>query len=168
MKLLNAITIVRTLLILGPIMQVANAQTSDSLRAIVTAIAAESPRPVRLSTRRTGRIDGDRVSLDRDSVVLTFDSVSRAFATSDIDSLWTHGGSAARTVGIIAAIPCAIYGAIVGGFIGGDADSNGSPRKQAVFTILGFGAGGLVCGSIGAIVGSSFQRWHLEYARPST
>ncbi|MGH7651633.1 MAG: hypothetical protein ACREMS_07285 [Gemmatimonadaceae bacterium] len=36
----------------------------------------------------------------------------------------------------IAAFPCAIYGALAGGFIGGDPDSNGSPRKQGVLTLV--------------------------------
>lgn len=140
----------------------------DSLRSIISTIATDKPRPVRLSTAVTGRIEGDRVYLDRNSVVLTFDSVSRAFMARDIDSVWTYRGTAALTVGMITAFPCAIYGALVGGLIGGDADSNGSPRKQAVLTLVGFGAGALVCGSIGAAIGSSFHRWRLEYARPVT
>jgi hypothetical protein len=141
-------------------------EADSSLRVIVTRISADNPRSVRLSSRATGRVEGNSVSLIRDSVFLSTDSGMRVIAVADVDSVWVQRGSAAPILGIITAVPCAVFGALVGGFIGGDPDSNGSPRREMLLTLGGFVGGALVCGSVGAAIGSSIRRWPLEY--PST
>lgn len=135
----------------------------SSLLNTLTRISADSSRSVRLASRETGRLDGPRVYLVGDSVRLDTYSAMRAIAVVDIDSVWVQRGTAAVLVGIIVGIPCAAFGAMIGGFIGGDPDSRGSPGREAVLTILGFLGGGLVCGSVGAGVGSLIRRWELEY-----
>ena len=159
-------------LALGVFPSSAYAQSSKSanseLRNVIAAIGAQKVRTVRVSSDGTGKLEGDWVALLGDSLVLTTESGPRSIAIEEVDSVWTQRGSAAQVVGIIAALPCAIYGAVVGSFIGGDPDSNGSPARQTGLTIAGFAAGALICGSIGAAVGSTFRRWQLEYARAAT
>jgi hypothetical protein len=87
-------------------------------------------------------------------------------AVVDVDSMWVQSGTAAPIVGLILGVPCALFGGLVGSFIGGDADSRGSPRRATVGLIIGMAGGGAVCGSAGAFMGSWFRRWRLEYARP--
>jgi hypothetical protein len=140
----------------------------SDLRDVIAIIAAQRPRAVRASSEAMGRIEGDGLALHRDSVILTTASGFRAIAIKDVDSVWTQRGTAAQLVGIIAALPCAIYGGLVGSFIGGDPDSNGSPGRQAGLTIAGFAGGAVICGSIGAAVGSTIRRWQLEFARAAT
>lgn len=139
----------------------------SSLRNSLARIGADSSRSVRLSSRETGRLEGHRVSLLGDSVVLETDSGVRSIAVVNVDSVWVQHGTAAAIVGIITGVPCAVYGGLVGGFIGGDPDSNGSPGRAAVLTLIGMLGGGFVCGSVGAGIGSLIRRWRLEYARPA-
>ena len=137
----------------------------SSLLNSLTRISADSSRSVRLASRETGRLDGRRISLVGDSVLLDTYSGMRAIAVVDVDSVWVQRGTAAVLVGIIAGFPCAVFGAMIGSFIGGDPDSKGSPGREAVLTIVGFLGGGLVCGTVGAGVGSLIRRWELEYPR---
>jgi len=132
---------------------------------IFARVSADSARLVRLSSRETGRLEGNHLSQLGDSVYLNTDSGVRAIATANVDSLWTQG-TAARLVGIIAAVPCALFGAMVGGFVGGDPDGGGSPRREMLFSIIGLLGGGAVCGSVGAAIGSLIWRWQLEYPAP--
>jgi hypothetical protein len=142
------------------------ARTDSSLRNIAARISADSARLVRLSSGETGRVEGDRFTLLADSVFLNTGSGVRAIALANVDSLWVRG-TAAHLAGIIAAIPCALFGAMVGGFVGGDPDSQGSDRRGLLFSIIGLLGGGAVCGTVGAGVGSLIGRWQLEYPRPS-
>jgi hypothetical protein len=139
----------------------------SSLRSSLARIGADNPRLVRLTSRESGRLEGLRVHLLGDSVLLTTESGLRAIAVSNVDSVWLQNGTAAPILGIIAGVPCAVFGGLVGSFIGGDADSNGSPRREIVLGLVGFVGGAFVCGSVGAGIGSLIRRWKLEYARPA-
>jgi MFS family permease len=83
---------------------------------------------------------------------------------AEVDSLWVQG-TAAVLVGMVAALPCAIFGGMVGDFIGGDPDGNGTPRRALVYSLIGLAVGGAMCGTAGTIFGSFIPRWRLEYAR---
>lgn len=121
---------------------------------------------VRLSSRETGRLEGDRVSLLGDSVLLNTGAGMRAIAMVNVDSVWIQT-DAARIIGIIAAVPCALFGAMVGGFLGSDPDGGKhSPLSEILFPIIGLLGGGAVCGAVGAGVGSLIPRWQLEYPGP--
>jgi hypothetical protein len=138
-----------------------------SLRNSVTRVGADRNRTVRLTSRATGRVQGNRISLLGDSVSVSNYSEVHTIAVADVDSMWVQHGSAAPIVGLILGVPCALFGGLVGSFIGSDPDSNGSPRRATVLLILGMAGGGFVCGSAGAFIGSWFPRWRLEYARPT-
>jgi hypothetical protein len=137
-----------------------------NLRNSVSRAGADRNRTVRLTSRATGRVQGNRVSLLGDSVSVSDYSEVHMIAVADVDSMWVQHGSAAPRVGLILGVPCALFGGLVGSFIGSDPDSNGSPRRATVLLILGMAGGGVVCGSAGAFIGSWFRRWRLEYARP--
>ena len=139
----------------------------SSLRNFVSRISADNHRSVRLTSRETGRVEGYRVSLLGDSVLLNTDSGVRAIALANIDSAWVQQGTAAPILGLIAGVPCAVFGGLVGAFIGGDPDSNGSNRRATIGILIGMLGGGFVCGSVGAGIGSLIRRWRLEYARPA-
>jgi hypothetical protein len=143
------------------------AYADTTLRSSVTRISTDRNRTVRLTSRATGRVQGNRVSLLGDSVSVSDYSEVHMIALGDIDSMWVQHGSAAPIVGLILGVPCALYGGLVGSFIGNDHDSNGSPRRGTLLLIVGMAGGGLVCGSAGAFIGSWFRRWRLEYARPT-
>jgi hypothetical protein len=122
---------------------------------------------MRLVSQRTGRLRGDALLLKGDSVVLVSDRASRTFALQEIDSLWVSHGNASRIVGIVTAVPCAIYGGLVGAFLATDPDSNGRPGRGPLGATIGGAAGGFACGLPGFGVGSLIKRWRLEYTRPS-
>jgi hypothetical protein len=149
-----------------PVLAPSEAHADPSLTNLVARIDANNPRLVRLSSSETGRLEGDRVSLLGDSVFLNTDAGMRAIATVNVDSVWIQS-TAARIVGIIAAVPCALFGASVGGFIGSDPDGNPTPLRGILFPVIGMVGGGAVCGLIGAGIGSLIPRWQLEYPRPS-
>jgi hypothetical protein len=134
------------------------------LRSTIARIGVGSDRMVRLSTRETGRVEGNQVSLVGDSVLFSTPNGDRAVAAANVDSIWIKG-SAAPILGLIAAVPCAVYGGLVGAFIGGDPDGNGSPGRATIGLLIGMIGGGAVCGSLGAAIGSLIPRWRLRYAR---
>lgn len=136
----------------------------STLRNSIGRIGAENPRSVRLASRETGRLEGYRVSLVGDSVLLSTNSGVRAIAVGNVDSVWVQRGTAALMVGLITGLPCALYGGLVGAFFGGGPNNN-SGRATAGL-IVGFLGGGLLCGTVGAGLGSLIRRWRLEYARP--
>jgi hypothetical protein len=119
-----------------------------------------------VTTRETGRLQGNAVSLVGDSIFIGTESGPRAVAMGDVDSVWIHRGTAASLFGLIAGLPCALFGGAVGGFIGSDPDGKPGSTKSALFPIIGILAGGAVCGFAGAVIGSLIERWPLEYARP--
>jgi hypothetical protein len=138
------------------------------LRNSVTRIGRDSNRMVRLAARGTGRLQGDHVALRGDSVFVSTYSDVFTVAAVDVDSMWVQHGTAAPIVGLILGVPCALYGGLVGAFIGGDPDSQGSQRRATLGLLIGMAGGGAVCGSVGALMGSFIRRWRLEYAREET
>jgi len=143
------------------------AQPDSTLRSTITRIAADNRQRIRVTSRATGRLEGNRVFLLDDSMFVSTESGPRALAVANVDSVWIYRGTAAPILGLIAALPCAVFGGAVGGFVGGDPDSQGSSGKAALFSIIGILVGGVVCGSVGAGVGSLIERWRLEYVRLS-
>jgi hypothetical protein len=145
--------------------QTAPSPSKDSdLQRSLTRIGKHPDRVVRLTTRASGRVQGNSVNLRGDSVLVETEQGVRAFAVLEVDSLWVQG-TAATLVGIVAALPCAILGGMVGDFIGGDPDGNGTPGRALLYSLIGVAVGGVVCGSVGAIFGSLIPQWRLEYVR---
>ena len=153
-------------LALGSPLGAQDAHGESDLRSVVARISWAHGGSVRLASRETGRLEGHRVDLRGDSVLLDTDAGVRAIATVTIDSVWAQRGSAARTLGIVAAVPCALYGALVGSFFASDPDSGGKPSHAALGGLIGGLIAGSVCGAVGAGVGSLIRGWQLEYARP--
>ncbi len=141
-------------------------RVDSGLDRAVTRISSDVPRSVRLVSHRIGRVKGDRVYLRGDSLLVLSARQSRAVALEDIDSLWVQRGSAARMLGIAAAVPCAVYGGLLGAFLATDPDNLGRPGRGPAGALTVGALGGVICGSLGAAIGSSFKRWRLEYARP--
>ena len=135
----------------------------SSLSHLISRLGSDTQRSMRLSTHQAGRLEADSLFLLGDSVILYTVMGERAIAVTNVDSVWVQRGTAAPIIGIIAAVPCAVFGAMVGGFLGGDPDSNGSETKSVLYSIIGFAGGAIACGSLGAGVGSFFRRWQLEY-----
>jgi hypothetical protein len=131
---------------------------------LLTRIGEHPHRIVRLTTRASGRVQGNSVNLRGDSILVATEQGDRAFGVMEVDSLWSQG-TAAALVGIVTAVPCAIFGGMVGDFVGGDPDGNGSSGRALVYSVIGVAVGGVVCGSVGAIFGSFIPQWRLEYAR---
>jgi hypothetical protein len=146
-------------------LQFAPAPSTDSdLQRLLTGIGEHPQRIARLTTQSSGRIEGNDVDLRGDSVLVATEQGPRAFQVAEVDSLWVQG-TAAVVVGMVAALPCAIFGGMVGDFIGGDPDGNGTTGRALAYSLIGLAVGGVVCGSAGAILGSLIPRWRLEYVR---
>jgi hypothetical protein len=142
------------------------AQADSTLRSTIARIGADARQTIRVASRETGRLQGNSVSLLGDSMLVSTESGLRAIAVANVDSVWIYRGTAAPILGLIAAVPCALYGAAVGGFIAGDPDGGQHSAAQGIlFPIIGLVAGGAVCGLVGAGVGSLIERWRLEYVR---
>ena len=145
-----------------------NLPTGDAdstLRNRIMHLADSNAHSVRLATRETRRIEGSAISVSGDSVMLETSSGLRAIPMRDVDSVWVQNGTAAPIVGLIAAVPCALFGAMVGSFIGNDPDGSRSSRHPIILTLVGLIGGGAVCGAVGAGAGSLITRWRLEFAR---
>jgi hypothetical protein len=140
-------------------------QSDSSLQHVITRIGLDGPNTVRLVSRGTERFEGEGIRLLGDSVWVDTETGLRTIAVADVDSLWAQHGTAARTVGLIAAVPCAVFGAMVGEFIATDPDGNGRPGRGPIGALIGAVIGGAPCGLLGAVLGSFFRRWRLEYAR---
>jgi hypothetical protein len=136
-----------------------------TLRKRIMHLADSNAHSVRIATRETRRIEGSGISLAGDSVMLETSSGVRAIPLRDVDSVWVQNGTAAPIVGVIAAVPCAIFGGMVGSFIGNDPDGSSSSRHPIILTLVGLVGGGAVCGAVGAGAGSAIKRWQLEFAR---
>ena len=139
-----------------------NVFADSALRRIISDFGNHPPTGVRVRTPAAGRFEGLNASILGDSIVVTGESGSRAFATLDVDSLWVRS-TASRALGVIAAIPCAIFGALVGSFIGSDPDGSHASRRGPIVGLLGALAGGATCGFVGAEIGSLIGTWRLEY-----
>jgi hypothetical protein len=143
---------------------VTTSPSDSSIQRVIARIALE-PHNVRLSSHGTGRVEGYGIHVVGDSVWVDTNRGARTFAMVDVDSLWVQRGTAALTVGILAAVPCAVFGALVGEFIATDPDSNGRPGRGPLGALIGAVLFGAPCGGLGAMIGSFFPRWRLEYAR---
>jgi hypothetical protein len=137
----------------------------SSLRAGITRTNRATARAVRVVTQRTKRLRGDSLHLNGDSVILFTRRDTRTLALQEVDSLWMSSGNASLIVGIVAAVPCAIYGALLGEFLATDPDSNGRPRRGPLGATIGGAVGGLACGLPGFGIGSLIKRWRLLYTR---
>jgi hypothetical protein len=147
--------------------ETATASRADSsLYRVLTRISEHGPRSVRLTSHATGRVQGTSLELRGDSIYVVSDQGVRALLVGEVDSVWVQG-TAALLVGILTAVPCAIFGLMVGTFIGGDPDSQGSSGKAIVEGLIGAIGGGFLCGVVGAGFGSLIPQWRLEYARPA-
>jgi len=141
--------------------------TDSDLQRLLTGVGEHPQRIVRLTTQSSGRIEGNNVDLRGDSVLVATEQGPRAFQVAEVDSLWVKG-TAAVLVGMVAVLPCAIFGGMVGDFIGGDPDGNGTPGRAVACSLIGLTVGGVVCGSAGAILGSLIPQWRLKYARSAS
>jgi hypothetical protein len=139
----------------------------SSLQRVIARIGSDGPQSVRLVGHGTGRLEADRLRLVADSVFIGTDDGERVVAVIDIDSLWVQQGTAALTLGIVAAVPCALFGASFGSFLATNPDSNGRPGRGPIGALVGALVGGAPCGLLGAGLGSLIRRWRLEYARPT-
>jgi len=147
--------------------QAATAASPDSsLRALLAGVSADTRQSLRLTTSSTGRLQARSVHLQGDSVLVVRRRDERRVAVSEVDSLWVQRGTAVRPVAIVAAVPCAVYGALVGAFLATDPDSNGRPGRGPIGALIGGAAGALPCGFAGAGVGYLIKRWRLKFARP--
>src|SRR5579859_5626080 len=126
--------------------QATGSRPDSDVRSVVDVISATNAGPVRLASRQTGRLEGSRVHLAGDSVLLDTDAGVRTIAAANVDSVWVRRGTAAMTVGMIAAVPCALYAGLVGAVIAGDPDSNGGPSHVPHGALVGAVIGGVVCG----------------------
>jgi hypothetical protein len=138
----------------------------SSVRRAIERVAAEHPHSVRLAGSGNGRVEGAIVRAAGDSVSLDTDDGLRTMAVIDVDSVWVQRKSLATALGVIAVIPCAIFGALVGDAIGSDPDSNGGPGQGGRGALIGAALLGVPCGLLGAGVGYLIRPWRLEYARP--
>ena len=141
-------------------------RADSTLNNILARIAAAGPHSLRIASRATGRVQGSGVYLRGDTVIVMSDQSERAFAFVDVDSVWEQRGTAALLLGVIAAVPCALYLGAVSAFFATDPDSNGRPGAGTAAALVGGAIGVVVCGTVGAGVGSLIKRWRLEYARP--
>jgi hypothetical protein len=151
-------------LALGSRLEAQDTDQESDLRSVVARISEHKGGSVRLASRETGRLEGHRIELRGDSLLLDTDAGVRAIATANVDSVWVRRGSAARVLGIVAAVPCAFFGAAVGASLGGGPDGGGK-SAGAIGGLMGGLITGSVCGVVGAGVGSFIRPWQLEYAR---
>lgn len=143
----------------------ANAAVHDSTPAFWSrrlAPYAGTGRVLRVAVRGTGHLSGRLTALGRDSLSLALlqSGAARTVALASVDSVWWRR-SHILTGAAITATPCALYGGLVGAFIAGDPDSNGSPDQAPFGAVIGALAGGAVCAVPGAILGWLVPRWTL-------
>jgi hypothetical protein len=159
------------LAVAGAMPSVARAQSATlsysdwSLHRAIARIELDRPHAVRFASRGAGRVEGYGIRVLGDSLSVDTDQGSRKLAMVDIDSLWVQRGTAALTLGIIAALPCAVFGALAGSFLATDPDSNGRPGRGFLGGLIGFVLAGAPCGLLGAGLGSLIRPWRLEFAR---
>src|SRR3954464_11383097 len=141
-------------------------RADSSVRRAIERVAVERPHSVRLAGSGNGRVEGPIVRAAGDSGSVATHGGTRTIAMVDVDTVWVRRGSLATTLGVVAAVPCAIFGALVGEAIGSDPDSNGGPGQGGRGALIGASLLGIPCGLLGAGVGYLIRPWRLEYARP--
>jgi hypothetical protein len=135
------------------------------LQRLLAGIGVNDGRHVRIAISGKGRIQASALSQRGDSVFLDNDDGRHAIGIAEVDSVWAQKGTAATLLGAIAAIPCALFGMVVGDFIATDPDGNQGGIPGPVGALIGGVIAGLPCGLAGGAVGSFFRRWRLEYPR---
>jgi hypothetical protein len=137
----------------------AAAQTpGDADSAWRVALARLTPgTTVRVHTHDGGRIEGRVLRTWGTTLRLDTGAAPTDLSTAALDSLWVRG-TAAKTGAIVAAVP----GAVVGGLIGWIANEAackdvGPPCPEAIplLSLAGAGAGAI----LGAVVGSLIPKW---------
>jgi hypothetical protein len=139
---------------------------ADTTLYIAIARLDDTRRPVRVITRGLERVEGRGISIRDDSVLVVSDNGVRSIPAPDVDAIYVRRGTAALTGGLLAAIPCALFGGLLGAAIATDPDSNGRPGRGAGGALLGAALLGAPCGVLGAGIGSLIKHWQLEYVRP--
>lgn len=134
------------------------------LQRLLARIEVNSERRIRISSTATGRIQASAFHQRGDSVFLVNDRRTYGIAIADVDSLWAQKGTAALLLGSLTALPCAVFGMVVGQFIATDPDGNRSV-PGGVGALVGGVVGAVPCGLLGAGVGSFVRRWQLKFAR---
>jgi hypothetical protein len=138
--------------------------TDSTLQRVVTELATDPRRPVRVRERGAQRIQGRALRLSADSVYLDTDDGVRAINRFQVDSIWVRRGSAALMVSTLTGIPCALLGALVGAAIASDPDSNGGSGREGGGALEGAALLGVPCALVGAGVGALIRHWPLVYA----
>jgi hypothetical protein len=150
----------------GPAQSAGLGRTDSVLVNILAHMLPIEWRSVRIASRATGRVQGSRLYLRGDTVIVVSEEQSeRAIAVADVDSVWVQRGTLALTLGLVTGVPCALYVGLVAATFASDPDSNGGPAREATAAVLGGALGGVVCGAIGSGIGSLIRRWRLEFAR---
>jgi hypothetical protein len=86
------------------------ASYADSLLYHVLAqIGEDNPHTFRILNHEGILVQGRGAHLIGDSVVLVSHQKEFAIAVVDVDSLWMQRGTAALAVGVLSAIPCALF-----------------------------------------------------------
>jgi hypothetical protein len=138
---------------------------ADSLLYHVLAqIGEDNPHTFRILNHEGILVQGRGVHLMGDSVVMVSHQKEFAIAVVDVDSLWMQRGTAALALGVLSAVPCALFLGWAAYTLATGPDGN--PRSGPVAALSGGAIGGIVCGGVGAVIGSFIRVWRLEYARP--
>ena len=66
-------------------------------------------------------------------------------------------------LGLVAAVPCALFGGLAGAALASDPDSNGKPADAPIGAVVGAAGGAVLCGLPAAAVGSLILRSRLVY-----
>lgn len=142
-------------------------KSSDTALAILLGDAPERSR-LRIHVRNGLRVDDPKPRLANDSVLIQVGRSPQMLAFSEIDSVWVQRGTRAGLLGAIAAVPCAIFGALAVHALATDPDGSGGPGDGPKGAAVGAVMGTLACGLPGLALGSLIKRWRLLYPAPAT
>ena len=137
------------------------ANTDSVLRSTLVRINTGRSRVVRLGSNATGRIQGQNLSLRGDTVTVLDRGIRFALPVADVDSVWVRR-SRAGLGWVIGAASCALVSALL--TVAAANSDSGVEIGLGLFAFLATLSGG-VCGGAGAILGSPFKTWRLEFAR---
>jgi hypothetical protein len=134
----------------------------DSALAFVLGNASESRR-LRIHVRNGLRVDDPKPRMEKDSVIIRFGRSTQKLSLPEIDSVWVQRGTMAGIFGAIAAVPCAIFGALAVHALATDPDGNGGPGNGPKGAVVGAVMGTVACGLPGLALGSLIKRWRLIF-----
>lgn len=135
-----------------------------SLSAVIARIGPIS-MGVRVASPLTGRVRGDGIILQNESVLLTSVRGVRSIPAADVDSVWVRRGTRALAGALIIGIPGALLGGFFGAVFAGD-NTNVSSLHILRGMLHGAALFGVAFGSVGAAMGSLINHWQLVYPRP--